>query len=363
LGRNLGVALGTAIRDGLQALSNLGGEVSEALGRLFDGVDYFDLGKRQVSNLAVFALGFATALLNFEWFAPVFAAIRDNLGEVLLAAVGLALLPAKIALKVGSILARIPLVGTVLQFLLKGLQAIGKPFREGFELILTSGVNAFLRAIRAGGPTLTARFTEFLMILPRAIRGIGDTIVLNISFAVQRLTGAFGTSLLNAGVKIRGFLSTLIQPFTSFGKTLGDDLFAIGKNVIDALIRGLGSMAGVLKRTVQNIGRSVFDTLSKLWRISSPSKVFMSIGEDAMQGLALGLAGSERMLRDLASGVGTAALPSIDVSAASAVGSGGNVTINVTGGMMDPEGVAREVVKVLNDAQRRSGSGGSNLFV
>jgi TP901 family phage tail tape measure protein len=42
---------------------------------------------------------------------------------------------------------------------------------------------------------------------------------------------------------------------------------------------------------------------------------------------------------------------------------GDTYVINVTGGMMDPEGVAREVVKVLNDAQRRSGSGGSNLFV
>jgi hypothetical protein len=195
------------------------------------------------------------------------------------------------------------------------------------------------------------------MILPRAIRGIGETIVLNVAFAVQRLTGAFGTSLLNAAVKIRGFLSTLIQPFTSFGKTLGDDLFAIGKNVIDALIRGLGSMAGVLKRTVQNIGRSVFDTLSKLWRISSPSKVFMNIGEDAMQGLALGLAGSERMLRDLASGVGTAALPSIDVSAASAVGSGDVINITVTSA--DPQAV----VEALRRYTRANGPLGQVVSV
>ena len=44
-------------------------------------------------------------------------------------------------------------------------------------------------------------------------------------------------------------------------------------------------------------------------------------------------------------------------------GMGDTYVINVTGGMMDPEGVAREVVKVLNDSQRRSGAGSSNLFV
>ncbi len=44
-------------------------------------------------------------------------------------------------------------------------------------------------------------------------------------------------------------------------------------------------------------------------------------------------------------------------------GFGTNIVVNVTGGMMDPEGVAREVVKVLNDSQRRVGAGGASLFI
>jgi hypothetical protein len=40
---------------------------------------------------------------------------------------------------------------------------------------------------------------------------------------------------------------------------------------------------------------------------------------------------------------------------------GDTYVINVTGGMMDPEGVAREVVRVLNDSQRRSGAGSGAL--
>ncbi len=42
-------------------------------------------------------------------------------------------------------------------------------------------------------------------------------------------------------------------------------------------------------------------------------------------------------------------------------GGGPTYIINVTGGMMDPEGVAREVVRVLNDSQRRSGAGAAAL--
>ena len=41
---------------------------------------------------------------------------------------------------------------------------------------------------------------------------------------------------------------------------------------------------------------------------------------------------------------------------------GGTLVVNVTGGMMDPEGVAREVVKVLNESARR-GTGGAGRFV
>ena len=88
---------------------------------------------------------------------------------------------------------------------------------------------------------------------------------------------------------------------------------------------------------MKNVGRTVVDTVSKLWKIGSPSKVFMGIGKDAMQGLALGLAGSERMLRDLSTGVGNAALPSIDVAGAGSLG--GQTVINVTVTAADPQAV------------------------
>jgi hypothetical protein len=79
----------------------------------------------------------------------------------------------------------------------------------------------------------------------------------------------------------------------------------------------------------------------------------MGIGEDAMEGLALGLAGSERMLRQMTAGIGESVLPSVNLNATS--GSGQSpIVINVSGAI-DPEGTARTILRVLEDAQRRSG--------
>jgi hypothetical protein len=113
-------------------------------------------------------------------------------------------------------------------------------------------------------------------------------------------------------------------------------------------------MGSALFNVVKSIGSSIYNTLSKLWKISSPSKVFMGIGEDAMDGLALGLAGSERMLRQMTAGIGDSVLPSINLDGGSRSAQA-PIVINVTGAI-DPEGTARTILRVLDDAQRRSGA-------
>jgi hypothetical protein len=103
---------------------------------------------------------------------------------------------------------------------------------------------------------------------------------------------------------------------------------------------------------VRGIGTSIFNTLSKLWKISSPSKVFMGIGEDAMQGLALGLSGSERMLSSAMGNVAGDLIPSVNVGS----GRGASTVINVNvQGAIDPEATARQIRRILQDAERRSG--------
>jgi TP901 family phage tail tape measure protein len=341
LGARLGESLGNAIRTGLDQLQSLKAEVSEAITSLIQDIDWYGIGQRAVSALIQFGLGFGVAFLNFEWFAPVFATIRDNFGKILLAAIGVALLPAKIAGGLIKILAKIPLVGRLLGWFVKGLQIVGNKIKEAFSLFFQAFGQAFGNALGKIGPGVISRFVTFLRGLPAALRSAFDDLIVNTGIGFGRFGTAVGNAVANLVLKFRELMAFLLRPFAEFGKTLADDLFLLGKNVIDALIRGIGSMAGALGRAVRNIGTGMRDTLSKLWKISSPSKVFMGIGEDAMQGLAVGLAGSDRMLRQLTAGIGESAIPTIDV--AGARGGQGQTVVNVTVTSADPQAVVEAI--------------------
>ena len=352
LGTRLGEALSNALRTGLEALLGMSEEVNTTFKNLLSQVDWFGLGRSAVTFLIQFGLGFAAAFLGFEWLAPVLTTIKNNFGAILLAAISIALAPAAVAARLASILARIPLLGRLLSWGVTALSNFGAAMRARISVVFGGLGEGFRTAIAGLGPGLVRNFVTMLQGLPRALSRVMDDLATGASSGLSRFGTAVGNAVVSLVTRFRNFMAFLLRPFTSFGKTLVDDLFALGKNAISALMRGLRSMGTRLFDTVKSIGRSVWDTLSNLWKISSPSKVFMDIGADAMKGLALGLSGSERMLRDLTTGIGTSALPSIDVGGAR--GSQPPIVINVSGAL-DAEGVARQIEKLLRDSQRRTG--------
>jgi TP901 family phage tail tape measure protein len=341
MGEEFANAIGNLIRIGMFQIKALKGEITGAFKELIGDLDWFGIGRSAVTGLIQFGLGFAAAFLAFEWFAPVLKTIRENLGVILLAAISVALAPAAVVGRIAAILAKIPLLGRLLAWALTALNRMGAGMRDRIALVFQSFGQAFSNVISRLGPGIISRFVTFIRGIPQALTRMFDDLAINTGLGFSRFGTAVGNAIVRLVTRFRELLSLLFTPFRAFGKTLGDDLFNIGRNLIDALIKGIGSMAGVLAKAVRNIGKSVFDTLSKLWKISSPSKVFMGIGEDAMQGLALGLAGSERMLRDLATGVGDSALPSIDVSGAR--GMGGQTVVNVTVTSADPQAVVEAI--------------------
>jgi hypothetical protein len=352
LGERLGQALSDALRTALETLLGLSEEINVGIRNMLSKVDWFGIGRSAVTYVIQFGLGFAAAFLAFEWLEPVLSAIRNNLGVILIAAVSVALAPAAVAGRIAAILGRIPLVGRLLAWLVSALNRFGTEMRTRFALVFRAGGEAFTNAISRLGPGIISRFVTFLRGIPQALTRMFDDLAINAGVGFARFGTAVGNAVARLVTQFRELMAFLLRPFTNFGKTLIDDLFAVGRNAIDALIRGLGSMAGILTNAVRGIGTSIFNTLSKLWKISSPSKVFMGIGEDAMQGLALGLSGSERMLRNMTADIGQTALPSIDVSGAR--GGQAPIVINVSGAI-DPEGTARTILKTLRDAERRTG--------
>jgi TP901 family phage tail tape measure protein len=349
LGEQFGQALGNAIEVALGKLVELSSKVSAAVSGLLAKVDWFRLGMDAFKYIVMLFAGLAVGFGGTDWFSPLLSALAANWPQVLLALVSIMFMPAKWAAALTRALGRIPIIGKLLGWMVTALNTVGQRIAVGFSNWVWQPLSqAISRTLAAAGPGVIARFLAFFRGIPAAFRTAADDVLLRIAMFFDN----FGVAIANGALRVRGFLARLMQPFTAFGKMLTDDLYLLGRNVIDALIRGLRSMGSKLFDVVKSIGRSVWDTLSKLWKISSPSKVFMGIGEDAMAGLALGLAGSERMLRELTGEVGSGVLPQVSVGGG--VAGGTSIVVNVSGAV-DPEGTARQIRRILQDAERRSG--------
>jgi hypothetical protein len=130
-----------------------------------------------------------------------------------------------------------------------------------------------------------------------------------------------------------------------------DDLYNLGRNAMNAMANGIRAAGSAVWRAAQDVAQRAWDAVSSLWKIRSPSRVFMDIGHDAMAGLAIGISDAERMVTGAMGDVAGSALPSIDVGGGRG---GGNIVINVSGAL-DAEGTARTILRVLRDAERRTG--------
>ena len=318
------------------------GDITRAFDELLGDVDWFGIGKRAVDYLAVLALGLAAGIFKGDWLMPVFDAVRDNFGTILLAAIGIALAPAKVIGPIANFLRKIPLVGKFLGWIVQSLNRVGEGFRSRMADVVKVGFNSFLTALRGGGPGLLSRFGAFLSRLPQAVSSMADDLALRAMYAVENFAGSIGTAVNGVLGRLAGFLRTLMRPFANFGRTMIDDLFALGRNLMDALAAGIRNAASAVYRAVRAVARTVWDDISSFWQIRSPSRLFMGLGEDAMKGLALGLSGSQQMIANVSADVAMAGIPSIDVGGGQAAGRG-PVTVNVTVTSADPDAVVQAI--------------------
>lgn len=140
------------------------------------------------------------------------------------------------------------------------------------------------------------------------------------------------TSISNSVNGIWTKITEIWNNITGFLK--GINLFEIGKNIIDGLINGIGSMANAVVDKVKDIGNSITDKVKGILGIHSPSRVMMELGYYTGEGLALGIAGTretvEGATEEVAGGSVAAAssTPSPSLSPARTAG-GGQRNINI----------------------------------
>jgi hypothetical protein len=254
------------------------------------------------------------------------------------------------------------------------------------------------------GPAILPILSAFVQLLSGAfgvIGGIFDalTAILNGDFAGawQALRGIV-TSAISA---LLGILRTLIPGFDRVVAGIGSGLqrlrtffigimvwfaslpirfFHFGRNMLQGLLDGIGSMLASVRDRIVNVGSSVAGWFAQTLGIRSPSRVFMSHGGFLMQGLARGVERGAREPLDRVLGVARrlsaaaamgAAAPAMAAGGGAGSQGGGHapaaaaapapmhVEIHLHGIAGNPQDIEAAVRRAVADAMRQA-SGRSN---
>lgn len=86
---------------------------------------------------------------------------------------------------------------------------------------------------------------------------------------------------------IKGTAETIMNNIIDFFKSI--DLLQTGKDIINGLIKGIGSMVGSVGTAVKNIATNIYDTFTGFFKIKSPARKMIGPGKNITEGAAIGI--------------------------------------------------------------------------
>lgn len=193
------------------------------------------------------------------------------------------------------------------------LTAIKTGVTSSWTTILTTIKNA-MTAIKTNITTFFANawvnVQNTLMLMRTGLTTVFNvikTVVQNaVNFYKNIITTGFNlmkTGAINAVNAMKNGISTALNAVKTLFQTMKDkiistvksiDLMQIGKDIIQGLINGIGSMASSAWDAVKNIGDGIKDAIKGALKIKSPSRIAIEIGGFFSEGLAIGI---ERMAK------------------------------------------------------------------
>lgn len=179
----------------------------------------------------------------------------------------------------------------------KQIQSLVKTYFESVVVII-KGVMGVIKGV----------FQTVWPIISATVKAAWETIKLVVSTAINIILGVVKTVLQvlqgdwkGAWETIKG---TLVKIWADIGKYLkGIDLAETGKDIIRGLIKGIASMGSAIKETVSNLASKIPEWAKKILGIHSPSRVMAELGVFTGQGLANGIASTQKMVTDATAGV------------------------------------------------------------
>lgn len=231
----------------------------------------------------------------------------------------------ELALTIGDILGEIikeaaPIVGLLVNSLIDLVKPI-LPLIAQIVTLVVKAIGPLIQAIRPLISAILPVLANLLKFVIPIVSFLAKIVVTVLTVAIKILIGALNfvipiittiigalskmiAAVINTGSKIMSFFGNLGQTIVNALKGASKWLFDIGKNVIQGLIDGAGSL-------LRNLGTFFLDLVpdwiegpfKKALGIASPSKVFKGFGKNIIQGLTKGLMEGESEIRSTMSKV------------------------------------------------------------
>lgn len=173
----------------------------------------------------------------------------------------------------------------------------------------------------------------------------------------RRSIEEFGYNAYNWLTRVVDFFRRLPGMIGSAVSGFGGLLYNAGRDLIQGLLNGIGSIGGQIGEKIKGLANGAVDQAKKILGIKSPSKVFEGIGENIGLGMVKGIDATADAVASSLSGMTgpsvqlTGGTPSPQSVAKPAIASNSNTTINITlsGVFTGTPGDARKLAQMVAD--------------
>lgn len=169
-------------------------------------------------------------------------------------------------------------------------------FAGGIARIATTALSRFRAAIVSGANTAIGFVRGIPGRARAALTSLGGMIASVATSALSRFRSAISTGASNAISVVRGIPGRIRGALGGIGSLLS----GAGADLMRGMIGGIRSMASALASTAKSVVGGAVSAAKSALGISSPSKVFATIGRQTGQGFVKGLTGTQSQIKSTA---------------------------------------------------------------
>lgn len=195
----LGASIGTVLREAVAGAGSIAADLFTFLARMIKEVEWGNLAVEVGRQVPTLVGGLLIGLLDFD-IGSLFNLVVDNWFPILMGALGLLFAPARLIGPLGSILAKIPFVGSFLDNALQWISDLGTKITADF---LSPLWRKFAGGFNEGGPILAGGFRVMLDHVLVPLFFWGDNLIGWFRAVPGRVGDALGNLAEFAGMRFR----------------------------------------------------------------------------------------------------------------------------------------------------------------